>query len=428
MGNANENLKYWIWLTIAFGPANPRKWEVLQGYNSIVDFFNDAVNGRFPQGLLDKEINSIKSASMSTAEQTIAYCEKKGINIYCYEDEDYPHMLREISNPPSVLFSLGDISFINEKVIIAIVGARDASPYSLNAEKVLLSSMLEKGIRFASGFAVGVDSLANEVSLEANEKSAAVLACGLEYDYPEGTSSLKLSVGKCGAVISEYFPNHKPRSKDFVARNRILAGLSMGVFVVEASERSGALSSASMALNQGKDIFTIVPHNIFDKRYFGQRDLLKDGAIPVFSCEDISNEYINNFSHRLNFVPNDSQFVSIERNYKSNRSVKTIGEKRISKQNKKSSNSIKEFDTERGKLTNETDDSKTLSINATYVDTSDLSEIQKRIYDELSGGVMHVDQLCENLSLDISALFVELTELELLGIIKSLSGKRYMLS
>lgn len=428
MRNANENLKYWIWLTIAFGPANPRKWEVLQGYNSIVDFFNDAVNGRFPQGLLDKEINSVKSASMFTAEQTIAYCEKKGINIYCYEDDDFPDMLREISNPPSVLFSLGDISFINEKVIIAVVGARDASPYSLNAEKILLSSMLEKGIRFASGFAVGVDSLANEVSLEANEKSAAVLACGLEYDYPEGTTSLKLSVGKCGAVISEYFPNHKPRSKDFVARNRILAGLSMGVFVVEASQKSGALSSASMALNQGKDIFTIVPHNIFDSRYFGQRDLLKDGAVPVFSSEDILNEYINNFSHRLNFVPNDLQFVSIERNYKSNRSAKTIGEKRISKQNKNSLNSITEFDDKRGKLTNEADDSRTLSITASYVDTSDLSEIQKRIYDELSGGVMHADQLCEKLSLDISVLLVELTELELLGVIKSLSGKRYMLS
>lgn len=428
MGNANENLKYWIWLTIAFGPANPRKWEVLQGYNSIADFYNEAVNGRFPQGLLDKEINSIKSASMFTAEQTIAYCEKKGINIYCYEDEAFPNMLREISNPPSVLFSLGDISFINEKVIIAVVGARDASPYSLNAEKILLSSMLEKGIRFASGFAVGVDSLANEVSLEANEKSAAVLACGLEYDYPEGTTSLKLSVGKCGAVISEYFPNHKPRSKDFVARNRILAGLSMGVFVVEASQKSGALSSASMALNQGKDIFTIVPHNIFDKRYFGQRDLLKDGAVPVFSSEDISNEYISNFSHRLNFVPNDSQFISIERKYSSDRNIKTNSISGKSKQNKKSLDSITKFDDKRGKLTNETDDSRTLSITASYADTSDLSEIQKRIYDELSGGVMHADQLCEKLSLDISVLLVELTELELLGIIKSLSGKRYMLS
>ncbi len=428
MGNANENLKYWIWLTIAFGPANPRKWEVLQGYNSIADFYNEAVNGRFPQGLLDKEINSIKSASMFTAEQTIAYCEKKGINIYCYEDEAFPNMLREISNPPSVLFSLGDISFINEKVIIAVVGARDASPYSLNAEKILLSSMLEKGIRFASGFAVGVDSLANEVSLEANEKSAAVLACGLEYDYPEGTTSLKLSVGKCGAVISEYFPNHKPRSKDFVARNRILAGLSMGVFVVEASQKSGALSSASIALNQGKDIFTIVPHNIFDKRYFGQRDLLKDGAVPVFSSEDISNEYISNFSHRLNFVPNDSQFISIERKYSSDRNIKTNSISGKSKQNKKSLDSITEFDDKRGKLTNETDDSRTLSITASYADTSDLSEIQKRIYDELSGGVMHADQLCEKLSLDISVLLVELTELELLGIIKSLSGKRYMLS
>ena len=428
MGNANENLKYWIWLTIAFGPANPRKWEVLQGYNSIADFYNEAVNGRFPQGLLDKEINSIKSASMFTAEQTIAYCEKKGINIYCYEDEAFPNMLREISNPPSVLFSLGDISFINEKVIIAVVGARDASPYSLNAEKILLSSMLEKGIRFASGFAVGVDSLANEVSLEANEKSAAVLACGLEYDYPEGTTSLKLSVGKCGAVISEYFPNHKPRSKDFVARNRILAGLSMGVFVVEASQKSGALSSASIALNQGKDIFTIVPYNIFDKRYFGQRDLLKDGAVPVFSSEDISNEYISNFSHRLNFVPNDSQFISIERKYSSDRNIKTNSISGKSKQNKKSLDSITEFDDKRGKLTNETDDSRTLSITASYADTSDLSEIQKRIYDELSGGVMHADQLCEKLSLDISVLLVELTELELLGIIKSLSGKRYMLS
>lgn len=426
--NVSENLKYWIWLTIAFGPANPRKWEVLEGYNSVAAFYNDVIQGKLPQGLLTKEINAIKSASMFTAEQTIAYCEQKGINIYCYEDEDFPQMLREISNPPSILFSLGDLSFINEKVIIAVVGARDASAYSLNAEKVLLSSVLKKGIRFASGFAVGVDSLANEISLEANEKSAAVLACGIEYDYPEGTTSLKLSVGKCGAVISEYFPNHKPRSKDFVARNRLLAGMSMGVFVVEASQRSGALSSASMALSQGKDIFTIVPHNIFDKRYFGQRDLLKDGAIPVFSCDDIANEYINNFSHRLNFIPNDSEFISIERNFKSSGSTKRNYSNGISKLSNKSSKPVREIDSELNQLTNETDDSKTLSITATYVDTSDLSEIQKRIYNELSGGIMHVDQLCEKLSLDISLLFAELTELELLGIVKSLSGKRYMLS
>ncbi len=424
--NRSENLKYWIWLTIAFGPANPRKWEVLKGYNSIVDFYEDVSNGRLPQGLLSREKDSVKSASMFTAEQTIAYCEQKGINIYCYEDEDYPQMLKEISNPPSILFSLGDLSFLNERVIISVVGARDASAYSLNAEKVLLKSILRKGIRFASGFAVGVDSLANEVSIEENEKSAAVLACGLEYDYPAGTKSLKMSIGKCGAVISEYFPNHKPRSKDFVARNRLLAGISMGVFVIEASERSGALSTASIALNQGKDIFTIVPHNIFDKRYFGQVNLLKDGAVPVFTSEDISNEYISNFSHKLNFIPNNAELISIERKFKNSDSRESSTSS--SKQKSTGSRSVREMNSELDQLANETDEGKTLSITATYVDTSDLSEIQKRIYDELSFGAMHVDQLCEKLSLDISTLFVELTELELLGIVKSLSGKRYMLS
>lgn len=423
--NRNENLKYWIWLTIAFGPANPRKWEALEGYDSIVDFYDEVTSGRFPHGLLSWEINSINSASMFTAEHTIAYCEQKGINIYCYEDDDFPQMLREIANPPSVLFVMGDLSFINERVIIAVVGARDSSAYSLNAEKILLSSLLKKGIRFASGFAVGADSLANEVSLNANEKSAAVLACGLDYDYPSGTASLKNSIAKCGAVISEYFPNHKPRSKDFVARNRLLAGLSMGVFVIEASERSGALSSASMALNQGKDIFTIVPHDIFDKRYFGQKNLIKDGAIPVFSSEDISNEYLNNFSHKLNFIPNNSELVSIERRFSD--AINRGNSGKTSKQSSKASKPIREMDRELNQLSEE-DDGKTLSITATYVDTSDLSEIQKRIYDELSYGVMHVDELCEKLCMDISALFVELTELELLGIVKSLSGKRYMLS
>ena len=422
--NRSENLKYWIWLTIAFGPANPRKWEVLKRYNSIVDFYEDVTKGRLPQGLLSREKDSVKSASMFTAEQTIAYCEQKGINIYCYEDEDFPQMLKEISNPPSVLFSLGDLSFLNERVIISVVGARDASAYSLNVEKVLLKSILRKGIRFASGFAVGVDSLANEISLEENEKSAAVLACGLEYDYPAGTKSLKMSIGKCGAVISEYFPNHKPRSKDFVARNRLLAGISMGVFVIEASERSGSLSTASMALNQGKDIFTIVPHNIFDKRYFGQVNLLKDGAIPVFTSEDISNEYISNFSHKLNFIPNNAELVSIERKF--NSSDRRENSTSVSKQKSRNSRSVGEMNREHNQLS--VDDGKTLSITATYVDTSDLSEIQKRIYDELSNGVMHVDQLCEKLSIDISLLFVELTELELLGVVKSLSGKRYMLS
>ncbi len=423
--NKSENLKYWIWLTIAFGPANPRKWEVLEGYDGVLDFYNEASEGRLPKGLLPKEVNAVKSASLFTAEQTIAYCCQKGINIYCCEDEDFPQALKEISNPPSVLFSLGDISFLNEKIIIAAVGARDASPYSLNAEKILLKALLKKGVRFASGFAVGADSLANEISLGENEKSVAVLAGGLEYDYPRGTTSLKQSVGKCGAVISEYFPNHKPRPKDFTARNRILSGLSMGVFVIEAGQHSGALSSASMALNQGKDIFTIVPHDIFDERYFGQRDLLKDGAIPVFSEDDILNEYINNFSHRLNFVPNESNLVYIERSYGSDRNeVK----KKTSAKKKYGSQSERKLDSKLNQLTNETDGGKTLGISAAYVDTSDLSEIQKRIYDELSGGIMHVDKLCERLSVDISVLFAELTELEILGLVRSLSGKRYMLA
>ncbi len=419
-----ESLKYWIWLTIAFGPANPRKWQALRGYDSVKDFYDDVTTGRIPSGIFPNEKIKLCSVTMNDVLKTISYCEQRDINIYCYEDEDYPQMLREISNPPSVLFSFGDLSFLNESVIIAVVGARDCSVYSLNAEQVLLTSILEKGIRFASGFAVGADSLANEVALFNNEKSVAVLACGLDYDYPSGSTSLKMSIGKCGAVISEYFPDHKPRSNDFVARNRLLAGLSMGVFVIEASERSGALSTASIALNQGKDIFTIVPHDIFDKRYFGQRDLLKDGAIPVFSAEDISDEYLNNFSHKLNFVPNDSRLITIERKL----SDSTHKKDRERANKPKIPKREREMDRELNQLSTVDNNSETLSITATYVDTSDLSEIQKRIYDELSGGVMHVDQLCEKLSLDISTLFVELTELELLGIVTSLSGKRYMLS
>lgn len=400
-------LVYWVWIVMSLGPANSRIWDILNEYDDIEEAYSSITAGRCRR-ITQSELHDFQSVDINQAEKIIEYCIQKGINVICYDDETFPQRLREIYNPPAVLFMYGDISYIDNSVALAVVGARKPSDYSVKIAENIVSELAKVGTVIISGFAYGIDSVAHKAALECRTNTIAVLGCGIDYDYPEGNAQFKKVIGKCGAVITEYFPGTRPVNEYFRQRNRLISALSLGVLVVEASEKSGSLNTASHALSQGRDIFCIPPHDITDKRYAGVINLIRDGAISVFSHLDVMYEYYENFSHKLyNTNPYESYIYKSE-------SALFASEKVTTERKKVTKN--KTID----KSESETD------IKAD-IDYSKLNENQSRIVEVLKPGILIADEISEKLDIDISDVLSELTELELLGIVKSLAGKRYSL-
>ncbi len=397
------NKELWLWITASFGPANKRKWEVMSGFDSIESFYSAFLRGNI-RSLTNDEKSRMKGVTEQKVKQIVYYCETKGINIYCYDDDEFPQRFKDIFNPPSVLFVLGDISGIDDSVIVSFCGARELTEYSLMFEKSVVSDLVKSGVLIASGIQIGADMEASFEAINRGAKSYAVLGYGHEYEYPKGSRDIVKKIAKNGAVISEYFPNHKPRTKDFHFRNRLLAALGLGVVIVQASAKSGSLSIAEFALNQGKDIFAFSPNNVFDPCYEGNIRLLRDGALPVFSAQDILNEYKNNYSHRLTFSKRFTDSFTLDK--------RNPFEKARSKKTKD--------------INNNSSDEKVL-ISEPAADFSDLNESGKQIVELLKNKTLLVDEISEATGIDVMSLNLELTELEISGVVKALPGGRYSL-
>ena len=207
-------------------------------------------------------------------------------------DEYYPKNLLEIYNPPKQLYILGNKEILNS-FNISIIGCRLNSKYGENVAKELAYKLSKLGIVITSGLAKGIDTYSHIGCLNAKGKTIAVLGSGLYNIYPkENIKIAKQIVENGGAIISEYDPNEKPRKENFPSRNRIISGISNGVVVVEAKEKSGTFITVDLALEQGKNIFA-VPGNILSKNSQGTNELIKQGAKIVTKVEDIIEEYIN---------------------------------------------------------------------------------------------------------------------------------------
>lgn len=388
-----DNRRYYIYLVMVFGAGNELIWEIIaRCKNSVEKAYKMLISEnrvfRFNSGYE----RAIATTHIEQSEEIIKYCDNNGIKIITYESEEYPERLRDIYNPPCILFCKGNLSFIDEEVCITIVGTRHPSPYSIRLAKRISEELTKVGTVIVSGFALGIDSMAHWGALKNGGRTVAVLGCGIDVAYPKENAEIKEVIAKRGAVISEFFPGTPPNGKNFPIRNRILSGLSLGTLVIEASAQSGSLITAECALQQGRDVFCIPPADVFDKRYSGVIKLLRDGAIPTFSHIDIMYEYYDNYSYKLN-AGNPYGEYSIE-------------EKVVEK--------------ETAKVTEEKDNN-----NYIEIDESKLNEIQLKIVNELRGGSKLVDEIAVNTETEISEVLSELTELELLGIVKALAGRMY---
>lgn len=230
-----------------------------------------------------------------------------GIKMITIEEEEYPERLREIGDPPIVIFLKGDISLLN-KPSVAIVGGRKCSDYGYGIAKELGNGLAHTGFSVVSGMALGIDEAAHKGALSAG-KTLAVLGTGVEICYPKQNKALYESIQQKGCIVSEFFPQTKPMPYQFPKRNRIISGMTLGTVVIEAAERSGSLITAGLALEQNREVFA-VPGNVDSALSRGCNKLIQGGAKLVIELSDIVEElmpqlldYSNNFKNNCTSNP-----------------------------------------------------------------------------------------------------------------------------
>ena len=222
-------------------------------------------------------------------DKTIDFVLNKGINILTYDDDRYPFMLRQISNPPMTLFYKGDLFACNLERTVAFVGSRRASYSGKEGVSSIIADLRGTDLTVVSGLAAGIDATAHRSAIENGLKTIGVIASGFDYTYPSTSADLyKLMEEGAGAVLTEYYPTFEPIKFRFPQRNRIVTGLSYGTVVGEAAMKSGALISANLTLEQGRELMCI-PGAINNVNTEGIYKLLKDGATMVTKGEDILN-------------------------------------------------------------------------------------------------------------------------------------------
>jgi len=286
-----ENLKYWIALKSIDGIGNASFQPLLDHFGSLAGVFSTTVHN----------LSAIPGISKKSAAAIVSFkdwdkillqmdaLDKMGISVVTCLDELYPHNLLNIYDRPAFFYVLGRLD--NEDVPLAIVGSRNASTYGRYTTDRISRELALRGITIVSGMARGIDSCAHRGALAAKGRTIAVLGSGLDVIYPPENKKLFDAISSNGAVISEFPLGTQPLSYNFPARNRIISGLSYGVVVVEAGEKSGSLITAKLAMEQGREVFAI-PGAIDSASSRGTNSLIKQGAKLVENIDDILEDIL----------------------------------------------------------------------------------------------------------------------------------------
>ena len=289
-----ESTRYMLWLHTRENLTPVKANALLTYFESAENIYNAESYDKAEVKLSPAAYASLNDKSFSKVDKIIHYCTKNGVDIITREDARYPASLCHIYNPPLLLFVRGDISCLNDKLVISFVGTRKCSAYGIRAADKIAGEISQYGVVVVSGMAKGIDTAAHEATLRAGGKTVAVLGCGIDICYPKQNKSLMEKIAKTGAVITEFIPGTPPDGANFPVRNRIISGLARGVVITEAPERSGALITASYAADQGKDVFA-VPGDITNPCCEGTNKLIADGAKLITCAEDILCEYENEY-------------------------------------------------------------------------------------------------------------------------------------
>jgi len=281
----------------------PRSWKsVLAGYESAYDAVSDARNWS-SRKLLPKNRVEVFLAEpwRPGAEAEYRAARTFGARIITWFDPKYPKRLREIPDPPVLLYVSGDVSLLRNPSV-AVVGARECTLLGLQSVQRISAELSRFGITVVSGLAAGIDRQAHMAGLSGIGSSIAVLGAGLDVHYPPENEDVRQALEQRGLVVSEFGPGTRPEARNFPFRNRIISGLSLGVLVGEAAARSGSLITARLATEHGREVFAL-PGPLGQPTFAGCHRLIKQGAALVESAEDIVRTLRYQFSAELQSVP-----------------------------------------------------------------------------------------------------------------------------
>lgn len=365
----NSDERAMLWLSRVFGARLAPINRLLSEFAKPSELREAVLRGEslgFAENVTKDERELLaKSAGEGSVERYAGWLDGYGVRAVTLYSGDYPDFLREIYDPPAVLYTAGRLLRRTE-LPIAVIGSRKCSDYGLEMAEFFGRELARNGACVVSGMAVGCDSAASRGALSAqgaDYPTIAVLGSGIGVVYPPKNKKLCLEIAERGAVISEFLPNCKPSRYSFPQRNRIISGLSRGVLVVEAGIKSGTSITVDFALDQGRDVFAI-PGRITDRMSMGTNALIKRGeAKPVFEVDDILSEY------------------GLEVSAHAASPVRPI--------------------------------------------PRDLSPRQREIYLLLASGEKTIDELCDDSGIEVAELNTLLTEMELSGIIKQLPNNLY---
>lgn len=386
------SLVYWVWLAEALGYASKYSAEVLGHFGSAENVFKADKNSLSFLKIASKRIiNNLCDKSLIKAQKIVEICKRSDIEIIPFNSSVFPENLREIPTPPVLLYAKGDTRLLNEEVSLCIVGPRKVSTYGKKAAFSLAARLALCGFTIVSGGALGCDSAAHKGALSVKGKTICFLGAGHNSNYLKANKPLRDEIEKSGLLVSEFAPEYSASKFTFPIRNRLLAALTLGTIVIEAGEKSGALITANVAADFGKDVF-VIPGNPNDEHYKGSNSLLRDGAKPLLELADVVTEYLLKFPHKIK--PEKAYSVKISMG----------SEKEAPKIQKNAEKPIK----------------------TKKIIQESLSKNAKLVYNYLDKQIFYVDDLAE-LSLTDSEILASLTELEIFGYIKAQPGGKYTL-
>ena len=389
-------LKYWVWVSSVGGVGSVTAARLIEHFGSPEKvFFADPEECRHVKGVRQADIAHLRRKSTEEAGRIIDSCADIGCRVLTLQDAEYPDMLRNTYDPPIVLYVRGTLPLIDEKPAVAVVGTRDCTPYGLSTAGDVGYRLARRGLIVVTGLARGVDTAAAKGALKGGGRVVGIIGSGQDVVYPPENKELFDEVVRNGAIISEYPPGTQALPSHFPARNRIISGLSLGVAVLEAPKKSGALITAARALEQGRDVFAM-PGNVDSKSCLGSNLLLREGAIPILSGDDIASEYEEMFPDAI--LPDEKMIPA------GAKSTEMTGEKLSIRVVDRRDSGKKEIDNKQ---------------QVEYIDLdkvlSGLSGDEKAVAKTIGHSALHVDEIVLNAGLKAAQVQTALTMLEIKG-------------
>ena len=414
---------HWIWLATRNAISDRLKVDLLHHFQDPENvYFADEDSYRRVEGLSPEGMESLKDKNLHSAEQILEDCRREKLQILTYQDAAYPGRLKNISDPPLVFYYKGRLPDFDGLPLIGVVGTRGASPYGLTVAKRMGYQIARCGGIVVSGMAFGIDGMAMRGALTGGGAVVGVLGCGAEQIYPISNRSLFEDTESYGCILSEFPPGTPPLARNFPKRNRIISGLSCGVLVVEAPEKSGALITARQAADQGRDVF-VVPGNIDVPTFVGSNRLLRDGAIAVSHGWDIMSEYEAVFPDKIRKDLGQNQLSAspeeLARNVETGAEVGKVAQKP-----RKPAKSKPQKQENEKKVIDKADSSPYSDVNEIL---PKLSADEQAIVSAIGKDERLVDEVIAETGLPVGKVLATLTLLEVKGVVKRLPGKRIRL-